>query len=199
MSLFDLKRSAMVRFTVIISLLLLAGVGYSEDTGARLLASKNILNQWLVEGKDLTVAYNIYNVGSSAALNVELKDDTFPTADFQTVSGKFVVSWDRIAPGSNMSHTLIVRPLTAGFFNFTSATITYTPQEGLQPQVGYTSAPGEGGIMALRDFDRKFSPHYMDWGAFAIMTLPSIGIPFMLWYRSKSRYEHVLDKKNKKH
>ena len=26
-------------------------------------------------------------------------------------------------------------------------------------QFGYTSAPGEGGIMNFRDYDRKFSPH----------------------------------------
>lgn len=26
-------------------------------------------------------------------------------------------------------------------------------------QIGYTSGPGEGGIMHHRDYDRKFSPH----------------------------------------
>ncbi len=35
----------------------------SDEDSARLLASKNILNQLLVEGKDLTVEYNIFNVG----------------------------------------------------------------------------------------------------------------------------------------
>ena len=34
------------------------------DSSARLLISKNILNQYVVEGKELTVHYNIYNVGS---------------------------------------------------------------------------------------------------------------------------------------
>lgn len=36
----------------------------AEDEGeARLLASKNILNQYLVEEKDLTVEYKIFNIG----------------------------------------------------------------------------------------------------------------------------------------
>lgn len=34
------------------------------DSNARLLISKHILNQFAVEGKELTVHYNIYNVGS---------------------------------------------------------------------------------------------------------------------------------------
>ena len=34
------------------------------ETSARLLISKSILNQYVVEGKELTVHYSIYNVGS---------------------------------------------------------------------------------------------------------------------------------------
>ena len=34
-----------------------------DESEARLLVSKNILNQYLVEGKDLTVEYRIFNVG----------------------------------------------------------------------------------------------------------------------------------------
>lgn len=28
-------------------------------------------------------------------------------------------------------------------------------------QVGFTSAPGQGGILAQREFDRRFSPHFV--------------------------------------
>lgn len=41
----------------------LVSVARCED-GARLLASKSLLNRYAVEGKDLTLQYNIYNVGS---------------------------------------------------------------------------------------------------------------------------------------
>lgn len=33
------------------------------------------------------------------------------------------------ASASNVSHTVVLRPLKAGYFNFTSATITYLAQE----------------------------------------------------------------------
>ncbi|KAM6229232.1 translocon-associated protein subunit beta isoform 1-T3 [Spheniscus humboldti] len=170
-------------------------VAHCED-GARLLASKSLLNRYAVEGKDLTLQYNIYNVGSSAALDVELSDDSFPPEDFGIVSGMLNVKWDRIAPASNVSHTVVLRPLKAGYFNFTSATITYLAQEGGQVVVGFTSAPGQGGILAQREFDRRFSPHFLDWAAFGVMTLPSIGIPLLLWYSSKRKYDTPKTKKN---
>ncbi|XP_027640976.1 translocon-associated protein subunit beta [Falco peregrinus] len=166
------------------------------EEGARLLASKSLLNRYAVEGKDLTLQYNIYNVGSSAALDVELSDDSFPPEDFGIVSGMLNVKWDRIAPASNVSHTVVLRPLKAGYFNFTSATITYLVQEGGQVVVGFTSAPGQGGILAQREFDRRFSPHFLDWAAFGVMTLPSIGIPLLLWYSSKRKYDTPKTKKN---
>ncbi|XP_070622720.1 translocon-associated protein subunit beta [Erythrolamprus reginae] len=181
-------------------LLLLAFLGVFSrvrcEEGARLLASKALLNRYAVEGRDLTLQYNIYNVGSSAALDVELSDDSFPPEDFGIVSGMLNVKWDRIAPASNVSHTVVLRPLKAGYFNFTSATITYLVQEGGQVVVGFTSAPGQGGILAQREFDRRFSPHFLDWAAFGVMTLPSIGIPLLLWYSSKRKYDTPKNKKN---
>uniref|UniRef100_A0A3Q1C8D9 Translocon-associated protein subunit beta n=1 Tax=Amphiprion ocellaris TaxID=80972 RepID=A0A3Q1C8D9_AMPOC len=104
----------------------------SGEEGARLLASKSLLNRYAVEGRDLTLQYSIYNVGSSAALEVELSDDSFPPEDFGIVSGMLNVKWDRIAPASNVSHTVVLRPLKAGYFNFTSASISYLAQEGGQ-------------------------------------------------------------------
>ncbi|XP_032254224.1 translocon-associated protein subunit beta [Phoca vitulina] len=184
----------MMRLLVSVLLALFA-VSHAED-GARLLASKSLLNRYAVEGRDLTLQYSIYNVGSSAALDVELSDDSFPPEDFGIVSGMLNVKWDRIAPASNVSHTVVLRPLKAGYFNFTSATVTYLAQEDGPVVIGFTSAPGQGGILAQREFDRRFSPHFLDWAAFGVMTLPSIGIPLLLWYSSKRKYDTPKTKKN---
>ncbi|CAB1350989.1 unnamed protein product [Coregonus sp. 'balchen'] len=162
-----------MRALYVFALLALLGLGTGEE-GARLLASKSLLNRYAVEGRDLTLQYNIYNVGTSAALEVELSDDSFPPEDFGIVSGM----------------------LNAGYFNFTSASVSYLAQEGGQVVVGYTSAPGQGGILAQREFDRRFSPHYLDWAAFGVMTLPSIGIPLLLWFSSKRKYDSPKAKKN---
>ncbi|ELU02607.1 hypothetical protein CAPTEDRAFT_184319 [Capitella teleta] len=173
----------------LLTVLLFAFVSADADN-ARLLAAKNILNEILVEGRDLTVQYNIFNVGGSAAREVSLTDASFPESDFEVIQGSLEVNWNRLAPGSNVSHAVILRPTKSGYFNFTSAEISYlASEEASERQIGYTSGPGEGGIMHHRDYDRKFSPHVIDWAAFAVMTLPSLGIPFLLWFSSKSKYD----------
>jgi len=178
-------------------LVALAVCANAQEENARLLISKNVLNQYLVEGQDLTVMYNIFNVGGSGAVDVQMVDHSFPAEVFERVQGSLDVSWSRIAAGTNVSHSVILRPLHAGIFNFSSAEVSYkASEEAPSAQQGYSSAPGQGRIMYFRDYDRKFSPHMLDWGAFAIMCLPSLGMPFLLWYSSSSKYDSAKAKKN---
>ncbi|XP_043213840.1 translocon-associated protein subunit beta-like isoform X2 [Amphibalanus amphitrite] len=167
-----------------------------EENVARILASKLIQNKYLVEGLDVVVRYSLYNVGTAAALQVRVQDAGFGPFDFKPVSGLVNFQLDRLAPGANASHTVVLRPLKYGYFNFTAAQVSYLASEtATEETVGFTSEPGEGGIVAFRDYDKKFSPHLLDWVVFAVMTLPSLGIPFMLWYSSKSKYDAVIREK----
>lgn len=174
-----------------------SAAGEEAEKTARLLSTKNVMNQYLVEGKDIIIEYKIYNVGESAATDVKLKEEGFPETDFTVVQGFLDVQWDRIAPKTNVSHAIVMKPLRYGFVNFTAAELTYLPREDAPERlVGYTSAPGKSGIINQKDFERRFSPHVLDWLVFAIMTLPSLGIPYMLWYSSKRKYDTVKPKRN---
>ena len=54
-----------VSHTQLLTLVLVVTVWLpSSHAGANLLAAKSILNEHLVEGKDLTIKYSIYNVGN---------------------------------------------------------------------------------------------------------------------------------------
>jgi len=173
-------------------------------TPARLLVEKQILNKYLVENKDIIVHYNIFNVGGSAAIDVHITDSSLPEEHFDLIGGVVKFSIPRLAPGSNLTHTIVVRPKLNvwGRFNFTAGEVTYlTNEDAKEAQIGFTSEPGEGFIVSLKEFDRRFSPHVLDWASFLIMTMPSLVIPFLLWFRSKSKYDNIMAAKqaNKKH
>lgn len=106
-----------------------------EESGPRLLFFKQILNKYLVQNKDIEVKYTLYNIGSSAAVGVELVDQGFQTDAFEYVGGHVPVKFDRIPPQSNVSHVLVVRPLKFGYFNFTSAHATYKTSDDATAKV----------------------------------------------------------------
>lgn len=176
----------------------------SSDTGgtadAKILASKFLLSRYAVEEKEFVVDYHLYNVGDKTATKVTLDDSSnFHSQYFELVKGVLIVEWDRIPPGSNVSHSVIVKPLYFGTINYTSAEITYYPSEtATAPRKGYTSSPGEGYIYRLRDYERRFAPRYVDWGVFALGTLPALALPALLWYNSKSKYDKLAAKEKKK-
>merc|ERR1712110_918570 len=153
-----------------LSLMVLATLGLAnsaEDSGngnAKLLVSKRIQNKYLVEGKDVVIHYALYNVGDNAATEVVLSEVGFGPNDFDVAGGQTV-------------------------FKFTSAEVKYKYNEEDGFKTGFSSDPVQGLIISLKDYEREFSAHMLDWIAFAVMTLPSIGIPFLLWHSSKSKYE----------
>ena len=102
-----------------------------------------IQNKYLVEGQDVVVRYSLFNVGSAAALNVRVQEGGFGAGDFDIVAGKADFTLDRLAPGANASHTLVVRPLKYGYYNFTAATVSYLETEAAtEVRYGY----GGGGV-----------------------------------------------------
>lgn len=99
-----------------------------------------------------------------------------------------------------MSHSVVLKPLNWGVFNLTAAELSYLPSEdATEPRKGLTTqGNSEVFIYLLKDYERKFSPHIVDWGLFTLMCLPSLAMPYLLWYKKKSTYEALAAQSKKK-
>jgi len=168
---------------------------------ARILASKFSLSQYAVENMDYVIEYSLYNVGDKTALKVTLDDRvSFPTQSFEIVKGLLHVRWEKIPPGANVTHSVVVRPRSFGTFNYTAAQVTYYPKEDAKEvRVGYTTAPGEGSIYRLKDYERRFSSKIGVWLIFLLLTLPTTLVPFLLHHKLQSKYSPKNTSVAKKH
>lgn len=109
-----------------------------RSSAAHLLVEKRILNKFLIESMDMVVRYTIYNVGFRPAKDVHLWDDGFDdTNQFRIVGGMTDVFLGIIPQGSNASHTIVVRPLKSGPFEFKSGQVEYISDEGVSPETVY--------------------------------------------------------------
>jgi len=182
-----------IRFTLaILSLALVQAATVEDLEDAKLLFVKNILNNYVVEGTDIIVKYGIFNIGNQAALNVEMTDENFPATDFDYMSGFRSVKWPKIASGSNVTHVAVVRPKFSGPANFTSAVVSYLPNDKAEkPQIGQSTELGQAYIQNFKEYNRRYASHLLDWVLFVIMCSPSIAFPFFLWFNSKKKYENI--------
>ncbi|XP_064391244.1 translocon-associated protein subunit beta-like [Halichondria panicea] len=176
---------------LLLSVALCGSVSYATP---HLLVSKMILNEYVVEGKDLTIQYSVFNVGTSPAQTVTLEDDSFPKDEFVPVSGMLTAKWERVNQDANLTHIVIIKPLQAGIFNMSWAQVTYTDADGIT-KFGFSSAPGVVEVVPYTDFARAHEHHMMEWLAFMVMSAPTILLPFLMWYRSHSKYEDLKTKK----
>lgn len=167
-----------------------------STTNAKLLVDKEILNKYIVEGRDIVVNYHFINIGGSLARNVKIIDDTFPSDRFDIVNGftSFIIA--QVAPGANVTHTAVLRPKANswGPHKFGPARVEYQLNDAGQLQLATTSELGEAYVVAARTFDRKFSSQFLDWFIFAILCVPSVLGPYYLWHKSDSKFSNLAAK-----
>lgn len=180
---------------MLLLVLLVAAVAAQESPV--LLASKDFLNDVIAQDKHLTMHYVIHNIGSETATDVVVDDSAgFPSADFEVVSGSLSASFAHIAAGSNVSHAVVLKPLIAGMHNFVPAYISYKNSAG-EELITLSSFLDNNPILSTTEYNRKYSPHLVDWLIFVGLCAPVLLIPFLMWHSSHSKYEALAAKAKK--
>ncbi|QQP40247.1 Translocon-associated protein subunit beta [Caligus rogercresseyi] len=147
----------------------------SQQQSGPIILSKQVQNKYLVEGMDIVVKYGIYNIGDLPAVDVSVSEmGSLMTPLIWTAS--LPTPTTRIPSSSDPRIWLL---------NFTSAEVKYRVSEEADDIVQVV-------IISLKNYDNQFSAHILDWIAFAVITLPPLAVPFMLWYSSKSKYESIM-------
>lgn len=191
-----------VIFTLITltSCLLLAGcqlvIAQQSTTNAKLLVDKEILNKYIVEGRDIVVNYHLINIGGSVARDIKVLDDTFPSDRFDIVNGYTTFTIAEVAPKQNVTHAVVLRPKADswGPHKFGPARVEYKQNDAGQLQLATTSELGDAYVVAARTFDRKFSSQFFDWFVFAILCIPSVAGPYYLYHQSDSKFSNLAAK-----
>jgi translocon-associated protein subunit beta len=177
-------------FVVLVSMTMCAADGELDGDRAHLLATKSILNSEVFVNREMTVEYRLYNVGAGTATNVHLSDVSFVPDDYEMVGGSSSVTFARIAPQTNVSHCIVVKPIHVSIYNVTTATIRYeaTENDASNTVVLFSTSPGVIFVHHDAFYRRWFESHTIDWLMFALMTTPSVLIPGLLWYKTHSKY-----------
>ncbi|KAK4474006.1 hypothetical protein MN116_003321 [Schistosoma mekongi] len=174
--------------STLIAVFLVVSVSSDSGDNVRLAVSKEILNEFVFQEKEMTVLYTIYNLHESrAAKDVELFD-SFTEAEFALIHGSPSARWPIIPASSNVTHVLILKPKINGLHNFSSATVTYKSNDLLNSALLYSSSPGLLTIHKLKEYNKRFTSHTMEWIGFALFVTPCLLIPYMLWHSSASKY-----------
>ncbi|CBY08624.1 unnamed protein product [Oikopleura dioica] len=133
----------------------------------------------------------IYNIGQSAALDVEFTEENFAN-DWSIVRlhcGDAKTSWKSIEPDSSVTHEIVVKPSKAGAQNITSAVLNYRPSSDSEETVrSFSSDYGVANIIPENEFLRNHASHGIDWLIFLVLTIPSILFPYMLYNKSVARF-----------
>jgi len=174
--------------TIVAVLALCAQLSVADDVSAKLLLIKEIEDDIITEGNELTVKYTLFNVGDGPATNVEVADSDFHDSDFEAVSMP-EMKFERISSNSNVSASVVVVPLkSTAAFNFTSAVVQYVAAEGAEPTFGFSNEVGQHPIISAKEYKRVHASHKIEWFLFCLWCTPSLLLPYLVHVNSKNKY-----------
>ena len=171
---------------LVVLLVSLFGIIQCADPKATLIVYKTLLTKQPVATQDVVVNIKIFNVGESTAYDLNLSDEAWLNKDEKSVelaNGLTQVKWDKLAPGTNISHSYVVKPTVNGVVYSRPARVLYrnTPKGSVHSI--YSSDVQHGGfwVESFSENAKRTAPHYKEWSVFVVLagfvTVPA----YLIW------------------
>ncbi|MDP2435204.1 MAG: hypothetical protein Q8P67_05635 [archaeon] len=197
------------RFSLLVLLSLLAlcvavnAQGYRRASGfggqvegPLLLAHKVILDSEAVIDTPLTIQVTIFNVGSSPAFDVQLRDSYWIDKNAEVLSSAAqstsAVAWPVLLAGHNVSHIYTVSPVKGGAVTLqqTHGVVQYSSTNTAEDaSVSLTTeVQNYFSILYASESERKARPHFVEWLIFSGLALVTLIAPFLQWKSARKEF-----------
>lgn len=147
-----------------------------------LIAFEKVVTGPLVAGMNVTVTYEIYNVGLHPATGVSLRDSSYPASRFES-EGSTRMQWEALAPGQSVRHSISIRPRRAGQLFVSPPSVSYTDSnDGSQHTSRLASSEDDDAVLVedLIEFRRRNDTHTTSWSiyslAFLLLSIAPFGV-----------------------
>ncbi|OAF71224.1 Translocon-associated protein subunit beta [Intoshia linei] len=158
----------------------------NENTGCALF-SKQILNNYIVQNRNLYIKYTIYNAEERPMYSIYAIDKSFDSDDFELIGGSLSAKIDIIMPFSNATFMAIIQPKMYGYHTFKSADMEYSlNQDGSNPNKMFSSPPGTGLIIYEKTYSTNFEHETSVWFFYGLVSVLFTLVPFLVWRSSVS-------------
>ncbi|KAJ8600556.1 hypothetical protein CTAYLR_007919 [Chrysophaeum taylorii] len=137
----------------------------------------------VVEGKPLTLTYEVCNVGAEPATEVVVADVIDPSV-FEVIAGGANARIAELGPGGRSSYNVTVVPLVSGSVEVARAVVRYVI--GGQSKRMVSSSPGRLEITSAGAYLRATSYYLKEWFVFMVFTAVPIVLPAIYYYTQKA-------------
>ncbi|KAL0489615.1 translocon-associated protein subunit beta [Acrasis kona] len=148
-----------------------------------LIVYKNLKEYEAIVNNNITIAITVYNVGESAAYNVQIKDNDWPEGSVETLEGENKASVDVIEAGSNFTFSYTIVPRATGDILTIPAVVSFSPvqDDDSNRKFSRSNPIPKIPVLTQSEYDKKHDGHVDDVLIFLLLLTLPIGVPAVMY------------------
>jgi len=140
---------------------------------------------------DVIVNLHIFNIGDGIAQDIVVFDD-WDTERFTLQKGLATVSWDKLLPGQNVSHSFTLRSNLGGDYKTTKAVVNYKDVKTGETKSTFASSLGTVKFYEWKQAERRSGGHYKEWLMFVLFAGLVLAVPTVVYGNVLLNYKYGL-------